>query len=216
MATNGVCGCRVALPALAVWVLAGSPACVDTQQAGGGAVALDADDIGGVVSGANGPEAGVWVIAETDALPTKFIRIVVTDEQGRYLLPDMPDASFDVFVRGYGLVDSQRVVARPGQQLHLAAVAAPDARAAARVYPANEWLSLAAIPEGPLDTQQVVSTIKACMACHQVGDESTRRIPESLETFDSHLEAWDRRVRSGQWGSRMSGEFECERNLVGN
>ena len=109
MATNGVCGCRVALPALAVWVLAGSPACVDTQQAGGGAVALDADDIGGVVSGANGPEAGVWVVAETDALPTKFIRIVVTDEQGRYLLPDMPDASFDVFVRGYGLVDSQRV-----------------------------------------------------------------------------------------------------------
>ena len=98
-ATNGGRGCRMALPALAVWVLAGSLACVETQPAGGGAVALDADDIGGVVSGANGPEAGVWVIAETDALPTKFIRIVVTDEQGRYLLPDMPDASFDVFVR---------------------------------------------------------------------------------------------------------------------
>ena len=84
---------------------------------------------------------------------------------------------------------------------------APDARSAAHVYPANDWLSLAAIPEGPLDTQQVVSTSKACMACHQIGDESTRRIPESLDTFDSHLEAWDRRVRSGQWGSRMSGEF---------
>ena len=206
-ATNGGRGCRMALPALAVWVLAGSLACVETHPAGGGAVALDADDIGGVVSGANGPEAGVWVIAETDALPTKFIRIVVADEQGRYLLPDMPDASFDVFVRGYGLVDSPRVEARPGQQLNLVAAAAADARAAAHVYPANEWLSLAVIPEGPLDTQQVVSTIKACMACHQIGDESTRRIPESLDTFDSHLEAWDRRVQSGQWGSRMSGEF---------
>ena len=185
---------------LAALLLAGMSACLQTSDA----VVVDADDIGGVVSGANGPEAGVWVIAETDALPTKFIRIVVTDEQGRYLLPDMPDASFDVFVRGYGLVDSQRVVARPGQQLHLSAVAAPDARAAARVYPANEWLSLAAIPEGPLDTQQVVSTIKACMACHQVGDESTRRIPESFETFDSHLEAWDRRVQSGQMGAAMN------------
>ena len=74
-ATNVVRCCRVALPALAVWVLAGSLACMETQPAGGGAVALDRDDIGGVVSGANGPEAGVWVIAETDALPTNFIRI---------------------------------------------------------------------------------------------------------------------------------------------
>ena len=170
-ATNVVRCCRVALPALAVWVLAGSLACMETQPAGGGAVALDRDDIGGVVSGANGPEAGVWVIAETDALPTKFIRIVVTDEQGRYLLPDMPDASFEVFVRGYGLLDSPRVEARPGQELNLAAVAAPDARAAAQVYPANHWLSLAPIPQGPLDTQQVVSTLKACMACHQIGDD---------------------------------------------
>ena len=204
LATNGVRGARVVL---VVWALGGALACMETQPAGRGAVALDADDIGGVVNGADGPEAGVWVIAETDALPTKFTRIVVTDEHGRYLLPDMPDTSFDVFVRGYGLVDSPRVRARPGQSLHLAAATAPDARAAAHVYPANAWLSLATIPEGPLDTQQVVSSIKGCMACHQIGDESTRRIPESLPTFDSHLDAWDRRVRSGQWGSRMSGEF---------
>src|SRR5688572_4861522 len=67
-------------------------------------VALDADDIGGVVTGETGPEAGVWVIAETTDLPTKFVRIVVTDDRGRYLLPDLPKASYDIWVRGYGLV----------------------------------------------------------------------------------------------------------------
>ena len=90
------------------------------------------DDIGGGVTSANGPEAGVWVIAETTDLPTKFARIVVTDDQGRYVVPDLPDASYEVFVRGYGLVDSARVTARPGQQLNLEASVAPDARTAAR------------------------------------------------------------------------------------
>ena len=102
----------------------------------GGAVAIDQDDIGGVVTSANGPEAGVWVIAETTDLPTKFARIVVTDDQGRYVVPDLPDASYEVFVRGYSLVDSARVTARPGQQLNLEASVAPDARTAAQAYPA--------------------------------------------------------------------------------
>ena len=57
-------------------------------------VDIDPDDIGGVVTGASGPEAGVWVIAETTDLPTKFAKIVVTDEQGRYLLPDLPKANY--------------------------------------------------------------------------------------------------------------------------
>src|SRR5262245_53127024 len=47
------------------------------------AVAIDNDDIGGVVTGPNGPEAGVWVIAETRDTPTRFARMVVTDDQGR-------------------------------------------------------------------------------------------------------------------------------------
>ena len=94
-------------------------------------VALDADDIGGVVASAQGPEAGVWVIAETRDLPTRFVRFVVTDDSGRYLLPDLPEAAYDVWVRGYGLVDSERVRAEPGEALDLTAVAAPDAAAAA-------------------------------------------------------------------------------------
>src|SRR5438105_5644925 len=88
-------------------------------------VAIDADDIGGVVASTKGPEAGVWVIAETSDLPTKFARIVVTDDRGRYLIPDLPKASYSVWTRGYGLVDSPKVQAAPGKALNLTAVVAP-------------------------------------------------------------------------------------------
>src|SRR5262245_24387627 len=94
------------------------------QPAGGGAsaaLAIDKDDIAGVVTGPGGPEGGVWVIAETTQLPTRFTRIVVTDDRGRYLLPDLPRASYSVWVRGYGLVDSAKVAAEPGKQLNLTA-----------------------------------------------------------------------------------------------
>src|SRR5438477_6654490 len=89
------------------------------------------EDIGGVVMGPRGPEAGVWVIAETRELPTRLIKIVVTDDQGRYLLPGLPKSNYDVWVRGYGLVDSSKVKAQPGKLLNLKAVAAPSPRAAA-------------------------------------------------------------------------------------
>src|SRR5204863_5265496 len=105
-------------------------------QQGGGTVAIDNDDIGGVVTGARGPEAGVWVIAETRETPTRLIKIVATDDQGRYLLPDLPKANYDVWVRGYGLVDSPKVKAAPGKALNLKAVSAPNAKAAAAYYPA--------------------------------------------------------------------------------
>ncbi len=88
----------------ALVALAAVPA--SAQQAPAAAVAIDNDDIGGVVTGPKGPEAGVWVIAETRDLPVRFIKIVVTDDQGRYVVPDLPKANYDVWVRGYGLVDS--------------------------------------------------------------------------------------------------------------
>src|SRR3954462_7952795 len=101
------------------------------------AVAIDGDDIGGVVRGPGGPEAGVWVIAETSELPTKFAKIVVTDEQGRFVIPDLPaNVNYDVWVGGYGLVDSPKLRARPGQLLNLTAVAAPDDSSAAHYFPA--------------------------------------------------------------------------------
>src|SRR5678815_4334898 len=105
-------------------------------------VPIDNDDIGGVVTGANGPEAGVWVIAETTDLPTKFSRTVVTDDRGRYLVPDLPAANYSVWVRGYGLVDSPKIQSARGKVLNLKAVVAPNARAAAEYYPSNYWFSL--------------------------------------------------------------------------
>ncbi len=188
--------------------------------------AIDADDISGVVMGPEGPEAGVWVIAETLDLPTRFARIVVTDEEGRYLIPDLPEASYDVWVRGYGLVDSDRHRASPGTELDLTAVPAPDARAAAEYYPAGYWLSLLSVPEehefpgsgddgngiSPnLEHQaQLMRLLKSgnCTACHQMGGLGTRNIPAELGEFASSVDAWDRRIKSGQAGGGMSGGFD--------
>src|SRR6202023_21862 len=116
------------------------------QQPAAAAVSIDSDDIGGVVTGPNGAEAGVWVIAETTDLPTKFSKIVVTDDQGRYVVPDLPKARYQVWVRGYGLVDSPKVEREPGKELNLRAVPAPDAAAAAQYYPAIYWYSMMKIP----------------------------------------------------------------------
>src|SRR6266576_4525054 len=142
------------------------------------AVQIDRDDIGGVVTGANGPEAGVWVIAETTDLPTTFAKIVVTDDQGRYLVPDLPGARYSVWVRGYGLVDSPRVQASPGMTLDLHATAAPNAAAAAQYYPPIYWFSMMHVPaasEFPLpkikSQGEWLNIIKtgACQSCHALG-----------------------------------------------
>src|SRR5438093_1576181 len=106
------------------------------------AVVARGDSIEGVVTGPNGPESGVWVIAETTDLPTRFAKIVVTDDQGRYVIPQLPKATYDVWVRGYGLVDSPKTKSTPGKTLNLTAVATPDAKAAAQYYPAGYWFSL--------------------------------------------------------------------------
>ena len=122
---------------IAVAVLAVSAVALPAGQSPGGAVPMDSDDIAGVVTGPNGPEAGVWVIAETRDLPTRHVKIVVTDDAGRYLVPDLPQATYDVWVRSYGLVDSEKAQAEPGEALDLTAVVAADARAAAEYYPAQ-------------------------------------------------------------------------------
>ena len=124
-----------------------SPVELGGQQSKNAKVAIDADDIGGIVSAANGPEAGVWVIAETSDLPTKFAKIVVTDDQGRYVIPDLPKANYAVWVRGYGLVDSPKVKAAPGKTLNLKALVSPDEAKAAEYYPAIFWYSMLKIPE---------------------------------------------------------------------
>ena len=87
---------------------------------------MNADDIGGVVTSSKGPEAGVWVIAETSDFQTKLRKIVVTDDRGRFLLPELPKANYKVWVRGYGLMDSTPVNAAPGKTVALTAVVAPN------------------------------------------------------------------------------------------
>src|SRR5687768_10440980 len=99
-------------------------------------VAIDTNDIGGVVTGPKGPEAGVWVIAETRDLPVRYIKSVVTDDRGRFVVPDLPPANYQVWARGYGLVDSAKMSAKPGQRVGITAVIAPSEAAAAHYYPA--------------------------------------------------------------------------------
>src|SRR6516225_4809387 len=190
-------------------------------QTRGEAISIGNDDIGGVVESTKGPEGGVWVIAETTDFPTKFVKIVVTDDRGRYLVPQLPEANFKVWVRGYGLVDSEPVHTTPGRIVNLTAVLAPSARAAAEYYPAIYWFSLLQVPEksefpgtGPkangipenmTNQGQWLHLLKtdSCWSCHQVGDKATREIPKNLGHFDSSAAAWARRLLSGQAGNNM-------------
>ncbi|MEE9184856.1 MAG: carboxypeptidase-like regulatory domain-containing protein [Acidimicrobiia bacterium] len=194
---------------------------MSARQRTGEAVCIDNDNLGGVVTSANGPEAGVWVIAETTDLPTKFVKIVVTDDLGRYVLPDLPEANYSVWVRGYGLVDSPKVQAAPGRILDLTAVVAPNPAAAAEYYPANYWYSLLRVPDksefpgtGPggngisenMKSQaQWLRYVKTdgCVTCHQMGNKATRELPKDLGIFDSTAAAWGRRIQSGQAGGSM-------------
>jgi hypothetical protein len=186
-------------------VLASWPSQLSSQQSA--AVRIDNDDIGGVVTSAKGPEAGVWVIAETTDLPTKYAKIVVTDDQGRYLLPDLPKANYNLWVRGYGLIDSPKVKAAPGKIFNLKAVVAPNEAAAAEYYPAIYWYSMLKIPDksefpsGKVKSQNewlnVVKT-NGCITCHQMGNKATRTIPKELGEFKSSADAWARRIVSGQ------------------
>ncbi len=173
-------------------------------------VAIDPDDIGGVVTSAEGPEAGVWVIAETDALGTRYAKIVVTDDSGRYVVPDLPPATYKVWVRGYGLADSAKVDAKPGNHLDLKATVAPDDATAAKVYPAIYWYSMQKLPAAsevaklPGGMDQYVASIKnlSCVGCHQIGQLATRTVPME---FGHGMEGWVRRIQSGQAGSQMLG-----------
>lgn len=185
-----------------------------------GSIAIDADDIAGTVTSTAGPEAGVWVIAETTDLPTPFRKIVVTDDLGRYLLPDLPPASYLLWVRGYGLVDSPRVRTEPGRRVDLPATVAPSAREAAQYYPPNYWYSLIELPKpdqfpgngaagngiepGVLTQHHWINTIKTgCNVCHQLGNLATRELPPGLGRFESSYDAWDHRTMVGQDGTSM-------------
>src|SRR5690349_21745676 len=173
-----------AVAAAVACALAGSPAYA--QKAG-------KDSIAGVVNGPNGAEAGVWVIAETTDLPTRFAKIVVTDDKGRYVIPQLPKASYTVWSRGYGLRDSEKTQAAPGKTVNIKAVAATPQEDAEH-YPGMYWYSLINIPgkdqfpgtgekgngiSPNMKTQEAwVDTVKnSCQSCHALGSMGVRKVP---------------------------------------
>src|ERR1051325_1171626 len=179
------------------------------------------NEIRGTVTSANGPEAGVWVIAETTDLPTRYSKIVVTDDRGRYLIPDLPKATYTLWTRGYGLVDGQKVRSAPGKAVDLKATVAPDPKQAAQYYPAIYWYAMLAVPPASdfpgtgtkgngmpetLKSQgQWLDIVKTdgCYTCHQLGEASTRTIPPALGHFANAQEAWEARIQVGQASENM-------------
>jgi hypothetical protein len=183
--------------------------------------------IAGVVRSSNGPEAGVWVIAETKDLPTNFIKIVVTDDAGKFVLPELPSASYRVFVRGYGLVDSMPVQLKPGgsgaTDVQLTATLAKTPLDAAKVYPGNYWLSMLEPPAksefpgtGPdgngigrtmLTQNHYINSLKSdCNFCHQLGNAETRDVEHVFKAkpdLKTHSEAWEWRLGTGVRGTSM-------------
>ena len=162
-------------------------------------------------------ETGVWVIAETSDLPTRYAKIVVTDDQGRYLIPDLPKANYRVWMRGYGLVDSDKTAGEPGKTVNITAAKAPNPTTEAKVYPAAYWYSMLRLPskdELPekVTMERYLNGMKnnGCIGCHQMGNLATRIIPSALGEFKSSEEAWMRRLASGQAGANMVNQIAGE------
>ena len=152
------------------------------------AAAVSDGYICGVVESSDGLEAGVWVMAGREALGANFATIVVSDDNGGFVLPELPDVSYDVWVRGYGLVDSEKVKLSPSdEEVQLTGVVAPNEIAAAQYYPGNYWYSMIEPPPasefpgtGP-DGNGISPNLKSqaawldimkqgCQLCHQLGN----------------------------------------------
>ena len=203
--------CFVAVAASLAWV------------SGRGVTAAE-DDITGIVTGVSGPEAGVWVIAETVDLPTSFRKIVVTDDEGRFLVPDLPPGGYEVWVRGYGLRDSAKSTARPGADVRFSVKPVATPREAAEIYPSSYWHSLLRVPEasqfpgtgreGNGISQNMrsqadwIDRLKdGCQLCHQIGNEATRGLPAlDLKDFASTKAAWHHRIQASGSGPSMVSE----------
>ncbi len=206
-------------------------------------VPIDASSISGVVLNGGKPEAGVWVLAETKSLPTLFRRIVVTDDQGRFLVPDLPQADYEVWVRGYGLRDSERVKAALGQRLELTAVSAANSQEAAKLYPSNYWFSLYEPPAKeklpPIfkSREEWLGEMRVnCILCHQIGNAATRRLtmPEQwkrawgapgghmvraaeflgYDVLSESLAAWASKIQAGAVPPAPPRPSGIERNVV--
>ena len=121
------------------------------------------------------------MIAETKSLPAPFRKIVVTDDQGRFLVPDLPEGEYEVWVRGYGLKDSERVKAVCGETVKLQVANAATPQEAAKIYPASYWTSLiqpppmSELPAKYKSQDEWLATLRnGCNHCHELGMPQTR------------------------------------------
>ena len=209
-------------------------ACSAGDEAPAASAAAAADFIEGrVVDGAGAPQAGGWGIAETATLPTPYRKIVVTNDDGRFVVPELPDASYDVWARGYGLADSTKTAAGLGAQVELVALAAESPQHAAAIYPASYWLSLFHLPgEDPAAWANQFKL--GCELCHQVGSIPTRN--KTAELYDTGLRKarvmhatadglgraqllaaladWSARIQAGEVPEAPPRPAGVERNLV--
>jgi hypothetical protein len=183
----------------------------------------DHNSLGGTVVNVSGkPEAGVWVIAETSSLPTLFRKIVVTDDEGRFLLPDLPNGDYQVWVRGYGLKDSDQMKAKPGAMLNFKVSNAGSLKdqLPERYHSSDEWLA---------------SFKLSCMLCHQIGADMTRsftnpddydatwhraRVMDAManslgrDALKNSLADWSKRIAEGEVPPSPPRPSGVERNVV--
>jgi hypothetical protein len=201
------------------------------KQAGNSRYVSPPGYITGTVTGDKGPEAGVWVIAETNELGTKMIKTVVTDDQGRYVLPELPVVNYAVWVRGYGISDSKPITAKPSaNQVALKVTNAKTALEAAQVYPGDYWLSMLAPPAKNLfpgtgeksddnpngnginanmhSQDEWINRLKSgCNFCHQLGNTLDRDVQHVFaakpDLVKTHTDAWEWRLGVGVRGTNM-------------
>ncbi|HXP86734.1 MAG TPA: carboxypeptidase-like regulatory domain-containing protein [Bryobacteraceae bacterium] len=196
------------------------------KQASASRYVSPAGYITGVVQGEKGPEAGVWVIAETKDLQTNFIKTVVTDDQGRFAVPELPAVNYRVWVRGYGLVDSSPIEMKPStSSVTLKVTSAKTPQEAAKTYPGDYWLSMMAPPAknlfpgtGPSGNglgitmksqDEWINRLKSgCNFCHQLGNALTRdtkHVFAAKPELKTDAEAWEWRLGVGVRGTNMYG-----------
>jgi hypothetical protein len=229
--------------AVAAFLAVSRSGAIDVAQNARPDVPIDGSSIGGIVrERASGRgEAGVWVIAETSDLPSPFRRIVVTDDAGRFVVPALPEAGYQLWVRGYGVRDSSRVSVSRGSLAALV-VDVADPQEAARIYPASYWLSLLRPPaagELPADfasqTHWLTDAKLGCIRCHQFGspifhsraeplawEASWTERPLESRTADvlgrratnTAFSDWARRIRKGELPAAPPRPAGIERNVV--
>ncbi len=158
---------------------------------------------------------------ETTDLGTRFAKMAVTDERGRYVMPDLPKAHYRVWVRGYGLVEfaEGRGRARQDPQPDRRGGAEPCRRGAIL---SGDLLGLddpipgpEPLPRHRRQRQRHPEDFKTPGAVAQFRqDQWLRQLPPDrqlrdadlspeLGHFDSSLDAWSRRLSVGPAGHDM-------------